>query len=89
MEEHVTLQTCEAVKRRRLWPRDALWAAPLMVTGSGSSRPRHLRHEKSPESGSCGCGVNGGGSILPRSSFPQLKFLYVCYLCICIALITY
>ncbi|KAL0747658.1 hypothetical protein Bca101_029660 [Brassica carinata] len=47
-----------------------------MVTGSGSSRPRHLRHEKSPESGSCGCGVNGGGSILPRSSFPQLKFLY-------------
>ncbi|CAN6991854.1 unnamed protein product, partial [Brassica rapa subsp. trilocularis] len=46
-----------------------------MVTGGGSGGPRHPRHEKSPESGSGGCGVNGGGSILPRSSFLQLKFL--------------
>ncbi|KAF3560524.1 hypothetical protein DY000_02012301 [Brassica cretica] len=58
-EPHASHRDWGKAPRRRLWPRDALWAAPLMVTRSGSGGPRHLRHEKSPESGSCGCGVNG------------------------------
>ncbi|CAN6980060.1 unnamed protein product [Brassica oleracea var. botrytis] len=69
--QKVAVRVSESFFIRR---RDAPWVALLMVTGGGSGGNRHPCREKSPESRSGGCGVNGGGSILPQSS-PRPKFL--------------
>ncbi|CAN7080978.1 unnamed protein product, partial [Brassica oleracea var. botrytis] len=68
-EEHRTSRTCETAKRlQKVAIR--VFGAVLHLKAAFVTAERF----KSSESGFGGCGVNGGGSMLSQSSFPQPKF---------------
>ncbi|CAN7000672.1 unnamed protein product [Brassica rapa subsp. trilocularis] len=75
-EEHGTPRTCEAAKRlQKVAIR--VFGAVLHLKAAFVAAGRFVGGSKSSESGFGGCGVNGGGSMLSQSSFPQPKFLFV------------
>ncbi|KAG2249557.1 hypothetical protein Bca52824_089185 [Brassica carinata] len=89
-EEHGTSRTCEAAKRLQkvairvfgavLHPAALVMGrfvgGSLIVTGGGSGG-LDTPAMRSRRTGFGGCSVNGGGSMLSQSSFPQPKFLFV------------
>ncbi|CAN6933005.1 unnamed protein product [Brassica oleracea var. botrytis] len=74
-EEHGTSRICEVAKRlQKVAIR--VFGAVLHLKAAFVAAGRFVG-DSSSESGFGGCGVNGGGSMLSQSSFPQPKFLFV------------